>query len=221
MDFLSIYCLVYTLFIPLLFDHMGLLLVLLTCPSAPSKGVSGPAALCFSPSPLSECAPVSLPQQRMPCLRPTTLWLRPWGHMSHFESSLPEYLLIGLHLRYSGRVSLITFISQYGFGLVGFHIWLVVRTSRPDGPTTSQGFRPTLLVTGFCSSRSFLDLFWSIWSLPLCPSTPLSHMLPRSLHISGPGLETLSDGVDGQVSSTSRRPVQSRSKGIKGMYSRQ
>ena len=30
------------LFIPLLFDHMGLLLVLLTCPSAPSEGVSGP-----------------------------------------------------------------------------------------------------------------------------------------------------------------------------------
>ena len=42
MDFLSIYCLVYMLFIPLLFDRMGLLLVLLTCPSAPSKGVSSP-----------------------------------------------------------------------------------------------------------------------------------------------------------------------------------
>ena len=42
MDFLSVYCLVYTLFIPLLFDRMGLLLVLLTCPSALSKGVSSP-----------------------------------------------------------------------------------------------------------------------------------------------------------------------------------
>ena len=42
MDFLSVYCLVYMLFIPLLFDRTGLLLVLLTCPSAPSKGVSGP-----------------------------------------------------------------------------------------------------------------------------------------------------------------------------------
>ena len=38
----SVYCLVYTLFIPLLFDRTGLLLVLLTCPSAPPKGVSGP-----------------------------------------------------------------------------------------------------------------------------------------------------------------------------------
>jgi hypothetical protein len=37
----------------------------------------------------------------------------------------------------------------------------------------------------------------------------------------GPGPETPSDGVDGQVSSTSRRPVRSRSKGIKGVYSRQ
>ena len=41
MDFLSGYCLVYTLFIPLLFDCTGLLLVLLTCPSAPFEGVSG------------------------------------------------------------------------------------------------------------------------------------------------------------------------------------
>ena len=41
-DFLSVYCLVYMLFIPLLFDRMGLLLVLLTCPSALSEGVSGP-----------------------------------------------------------------------------------------------------------------------------------------------------------------------------------
>ena len=121
----------------------------------------------------------------MPHLQPTTLWLRPGGHMSHSKSSLPEYLLIGLHLRYSRQVSLITFISQYGFGLVGFRIWLVVRTSRPDGPTTSQGFRPTLLVAGFCSSRSFPDLFRSIRSLPLCPSAPLSHMLPCSLHITG------------------------------------
>ena len=119
----------------------------------------------------------------MPCLRPTTLWLRPGGHMSHSESSLPKYLLIGLHLRYSGQVSLITFISQYGFGLVGFCIWLVVRTSRPDGPTTSRGFRPTFLVAGFRSSRSFPDLFRSVRSLPLCPSAPLSHMLPRSLRI--------------------------------------
>ena len=47
-DFLSIYCLVYMLFIPLLFDHTGLLLVLLTCPSAPSEGVSGPGLLRVS-----------------------------------------------------------------------------------------------------------------------------------------------------------------------------
>ena len=107
--------------------------------------------------------------------------------MSHSESSLPEYLLIGLHLWYSGQVSLITFISQYGFGLVGFRIWLVVRTSRPDGPTTSQGFRLTLLVAGFHSSRSFLDLFQSVRSLPLCPSALLSCVLLRSLRISGPG----------------------------------
>ena len=39
--------------------------------------------------------------------------------MSHSESSLPEYLLIGLHLRYSGRVSLITFISQLWFWVGG------------------------------------------------------------------------------------------------------
>ena len=103
--------------------------------------------------------------------------------MSHSESSLPEYLLIGLHLQYSGWVSLITFISQYGFGLVGFCIWLVVWTSRPDGPTTSQSFCPTLLVTGFHSSCSFPDLFRSIRSLPLCPSAPLSRMLPCSLRI--------------------------------------
>ena len=103
--------------------------------------------------------------------------------MSHSESSLPEYLLIGLHLRYSGWVSLITFISQYGFGLVGLCIWLVVRTSRPDGPTTSQSFRLTLLVAGFRSSCSFPNLFWSVRFLPLCPSAPLSRMLPRSLRI--------------------------------------
>ena len=54
MDFLSVYCLVYMLFIPLLFDSTGLLLVLLTCPSAPPKGVSSPGPprvshhLCFS-----------------------------------------------------------------------------------------------------------------------------------------------------------------------------
>ena len=111
----------------------------------------------------------------MPRLRPTTLWLWPRGHMSHSESSLPEYLLIGLHLQYSGRVSLITFISQYGFGLMGFRIWLVVQTLRPDGLTTSWGF---------CSSRSFLDLFRSVQSLPLCPSALLSRVLPRSLCIS-------------------------------------
>ena len=150
------------------------------------RGFRSWSALCFSPSPLSECTPVSLPWQRMPCLRLTTLWLWPGGHMSHSESSLPEYLLIGLHLRYSGRVSPITFISQYGFGLVGFRIWLVVRTSRPDGPTTSQGLRPTLLVAGFRSSRSFLDLFRSVQSLLLCPSALLSHVLPHSLCITVP-----------------------------------
>ena len=106
--------------------------------------------------------------------------------MSHSKSSLPEYLLIGLHLRYSGWVSLITFISQYGFGLVGFHIWRVVRTSRPDGLMTSRGFRPTLLVAGFHSSRSFPDLFRSVRSLPLCPFAPLSHVLLRSLRIITP-----------------------------------
>ena len=109
--------------------------------------------------------------------------LRPRGHISHSESSLPKYLLIRLHLRYSRRVSLITFISQYGFGLVGFHIWLVVRTSRPNGPTTSRGFCPTLLVAGFRSSQSFLDLFQSVQSLRLCPSAPLSRVFPRSLRI--------------------------------------
>ena len=110
MDFLSVYCLVYMLFIPLLFDRMGLLLVLLTCPSAPSKGVSGP----------------SLPRVSHHLRFPNALWShslgsichafgRPLsgfgrgGHMSHSESSLPKYLLIGLHLRYSGQVSLITF----------------------------------------------------------------------------------------------------------------
>ena len=103
--------------------------------------------------------------------------------MSHSKSSLPEYLLIGLHLRYSGWVSLITIISQYGFGLVGLRIWLVVRTSRPDGLTTSRSFRPTLLVAGFRSSHSFPDLFRSVRSLPLCPSAPLSRMLPCSLRI--------------------------------------
>ena len=184
MDFFFFYCLVYTLFIPLLFNHTGLLLVLLTCPSAPSEGVSGPGPPCVSHHLrfLNALQSRSLSSVCHAFGRPLSGFGQ-GGHMSHSESSLPEYLLIGLHLRYSGRVSLITFISQYGFGLVGFRIWLVIRTSRPDGLTTSCGFRPTLLVAGFCSSHSFPDLFRSVRSLPLCPSAPLSRMLPRSLRI--------------------------------------
>ena len=148
------------------------------------RGFQSRSASCFSQSPLSECAPVSLPRLRMPRLRPTTLWLRPGGHMSHSESYLSRYLLIGLHLRYPGRVSLTTLISPYGFGLVGFRVWLMVRTTRPDGPMTSRGFCLTLLVADFRSSRSFLDLFRSVRSLPLCSSAPLSRVLPRFQRIS-------------------------------------
>ena len=57
------------------------------------------------------------------------------------------------------------------------------RTTRLDGPTTSWGFCPTLLVADFRSSHSFLDLFWSVRSLPLCLSAPLSHVFTCSLHI--------------------------------------
>ena len=184
MDFLSVYCLVYTLFIPLLFNRTGLLLVLLTCPSASSKGVSslGPPRVSHHLRFLNALRSRSLSSVCHAFGRPLS-GFGLGGHMSHSESSLPEYLLIGLHLWYSRQVSLITFISQYGFGLVGFRIWLVVWTSRPDGPTTSQGFRLTLLVAGFHSSQFFLDLFRSIRSLPLCPSAPLSRMLPHSLRI--------------------------------------
>ena len=132
MDFFFFYCLVYTLFIPLLFDRTGLLLVLLTCPSTPSEGVSGPGPPCVSHH---LRFPNALQSRSLDSIchtfgQPLSGFGR-GGHMSHSESSLPEYLLIGLHLRYSRQVSLITFISQYGFGLVGFRIWLVVWTSRP------------------------------------------------------------------------------------------
>ena len=67
MDFLSVYCLVYTLFILLLFDRTGLLLMLLTCPSAPPEGVSSPG----------------LPRVSHHLCFPNVLWSRSLGSICH------------------------------------------------------------------------------------------------------------------------------------------
>ena len=112
-------------------------------------GFRSRSASCFLQSRLSECALDSLPRQCIPRVRPTGSYLRP-GRA--YESSgvtlsytCPNIPISGRIAAVFGWVRLSTLISPYGFGLVSFRVWMLVRTSRPDGRTPSRGFSPTLL----------------------------------------------------------------------------